>query len=78
MNTPHVHSRDEKQNRRVSGKTIPPDSFLHGLERFGLRGNRRVWRELSGRDVRYYTWDSLHIESKRSTRAGNTSEASIL
>ncbi|MBI2767404.1 MAG: hypothetical protein HYX53_16035 [Chloroflexi bacterium] len=43
-------------------KAIPPDSFLRSFEYFGMRDGRRIWREGSGRWVRYYTWDSLHGE----------------
>ena len=41
---------------------IPEDSFLRQLNLFGVREGRRIWRLGTGRDTKYYTWDSLHGE----------------
>ena len=41
---------------------IPPESFLHRIEVFGVRGGRKVWRNGRGRRVRFFTWDDLHGE----------------
>ena len=41
---------------------IPADSFLHRIEVFGVRARRRIWRDGTGRNARYYTWDGLHGE----------------
>jgi hypothetical protein len=39
---------------------VPPDSFLHRMEKLPTRGGQRRWR--NGDGSRIYTWDALHGE----------------
>lgn len=49
---------------------MPEGCFLRssGVEYFGMRDGRRVWR--SRTEDRYYTWDSLHGEIEAYDKRG--------
>jgi hypothetical protein len=40
--------------------SIPSNCILNNYEKFGIRGDKQIWRSIENKQL--YTWDSFHSE----------------